>query len=167
MFDRMEPQSTKLLKHPFGMAEGANGGREGMAFINEYIPEADVKKYGIEEIDKRFIVGGTRARDWTIDREREIYLRNVANGREEIRYQSTWTLYWKGELITLVLHLLGGAGKRGEPGWSHWKLHHIYIPSYLEDCRDEILADLKDALTAYKDGGVFSSNTTYSVTLDV
>lgn len=138
-----------------------------MTFINEYIPEADIKKYGLENIDKRFIVGGTNARDWTIDRERDIYLRNVANGREEFRNQSTWTLYWKGELIPVELHLLGGGGKRGEPGWSHWKLQQIHIPPHLKNKYDEILVDLKEALTAYKDGGTYSANTTYSITLDV
>ena len=51
-----------------------------MPFINEFISEADVDKYGLKAIDEKVIVGGTRARDWTIDRERGIYLRNVAIG---------------------------------------------------------------------------------------
>ena len=32
-----------------------------MTFINEYISAEDLKKYDIENIDKRFIVGGTKA----------------------------------------------------------------------------------------------------------
>ncbi|WP_200958258.1 hypothetical protein [Massilia sp. Root335] len=60
-----------------------------MAFINEFIPEADIKKYGIEEINKKYIVGGTKSGQWTIDRDRDIYLRCVARGREEYRSEST------------------------------------------------------------------------------
>lgn len=33
-----------------------------MAFANEFIPGEYVKKYGLEEIDKHFIVGGTNSR---------------------------------------------------------------------------------------------------------
>jgi hypothetical protein len=137
-----------------------------MAFVNEYIPADDIEKYSIETIDKKFIVGGTTARDWTIDRERSMYLRNVARGREEFFHESTWTFFWHGELLVVELEIVGGGGKRGEPGWSHWRVRELELPKHLENRRDEILADLKEALTAYKDGGVFSANTTYSVTLD-
>lgn len=138
-----------------------------MAFVNEYIAEADIEKYGIKDINQRFVVGGTSARDWTIDRERDIYLRNVANGREEFRYQSTWTFYWHGELLVVRLDLIEGRGKRGESGWSHYKLRHIDMPEHIQDKYSVIVDDLKEALTAYKDGGVFSTNTTYTVTLDI
>ena len=138
-----------------------------MAFINEYIPEADVKKYGLEEIDKRFIVVGTNARDWTIDRERDIYLRNVANGREELRHQSTWTLYWKGSLLVVELDMISACGERGGHGWSHYKLGFIGIPPCLEDKREEVIADLRETLTAYGGGGVYTTRTTSETTLDV
>jgi hypothetical protein len=36
-----------------------------MGFVNEYIPAGDVEKYGLDEIDRRFVVGGTGARDPT------------------------------------------------------------------------------------------------------
>lgn len=138
-----------------------------MAFVNEYIPEADIEKYGIKEINKKFVVGGTNARDWTVDRVRDMYLRNVANGREEFRHQSTWTFYWHGELMRVDLDIVEAGGKRGEACWSHKKIRGIQIPQHLEDRRSEILSDLKEALTAYKDGGVFATATTYTLTLDI
>lgn len=138
-----------------------------MAFVNEYIPEADIEKYGIKEINKRFVVGGTNARDWTIDRERGMYLRNVANGREEFRHQSTWTFYWHGELLIVKLDMVKAGGKRGEACWAHKKIRGIELPQQLEGKRAEILNDLKEALTAYKDGGVFATATTYTLTLDI
>jgi hypothetical protein len=42
-----------------------------------------------------------------------------------------------------------------------------HLPPELEPRRKEILKDLYDALLAYKDFGVLSSNTTYELTLDV
>ncbi|WP_255754922.1 hypothetical protein [Massilia sp. erpn] len=134
--------------------------------MNERIQKSDISKYNIEEINKKFVVGGSNSDQWTIDRDRNIYLRCVARGREEFRNQSTWTLHCMGDLISLDLELLAGEGEGGEPGWSHWKLRHLSIPSHLNDNRSEILAILRDALTAYKDGGIYSINTTYSVTLD-
>jgi hypothetical protein len=138
-----------------------------MAFVNEYISATDIKKYDIENINRRFVVGGTRARDWTIDREREIYLRNVANGREEFSRISTWTLYWGGNLITLELENLGTSGQPGEMRHGRKRLRRIEIPTTLDHRRTEILADLRDALTVYKDGGVFATATDYTLTLEI
>lgn len=135
-----------------------------MAFVNEYIPEADSEKYGIKEINKRFLSTGT---SWTIDRERDIYLRNVAHGREEFRHQSTWTFYWHGELLVVKLDMVKAGGKRGEACWAHKKIRGIELPQHLEGKRAEILNDLREALTAYKDGGVFATATTYTLTLDL
>lgn len=69
------------------------------------------------------------------------------------------------------LDLLDGSGGRGEPGWSHWRLVWLNgsngLPEPLKPHRREILADLKEALLAYKDFGAYSTNTDYSVTLDI
>lgn len=140
-----------------------------MAFINEYIPEADIKKYGIEEIDLRYVVGGSRSRQWTIDRELSIYLRHVANGpsEPELFGNGKWTLFWEGELIEIGITSLGGGGAVGQPCWSHKKVRYINLSPHLEAKKDEIIACLRKALLAYKDGGVFSSSTSFSLTLDV
>ncbi|MFZ5636663.1 MAG: hypothetical protein ACOY82_08755 [Pseudomonadota bacterium] len=146
-----------------------------MGFINEFIPAEDVEKYGLKAIDQKFIVGGTNSRQWTIDRERNIYLRNVVRGggaEPEIRNQMKWSFYWRGELLTLRLDLMEGKGGRGEPGWSHWKLILVNgsygLPAHLKDVADDFIADLKQALTAYQGAGVYSAAyTSYSVTLEV
>ncbi len=143
-----------------------------MAFVNEIITEEDRKKYGIEEIDKRFIVGNTHDMSWTIDRERDIYLRCVARGREDSRHKSTWTFHWCGELMTVCLEMLDGGGQRGGHGWSHYKLVNCYlkgffIPDRLLDRRDEIIADLRAALAAYGDGGIYSTTSSHETTLTI
>lgn len=142
-----------------------------MAFVNEYITPEDAEKYRLAEIDAKF-VGGNKSRDWTIDRERDIYLRNVSMGRDEdTKHEGLWTFYWNGTLLTLRLDLLGGKGKAGDPGWSHWRLVRLNgtngVPTALKGHRQSILDDLKQALLTYKDGGVFSLNTDYSVTLEL
>lgn len=144
-----------------------------MAFVNEHIPEADLKKYGIEEIDKQFIVGGTHDMSWTVDRERDIYLRCVARGRFEDSDRSTWTFYWRGELMTVCLKTVdsGSDGDRYGHGWVRYQLVNCYrqgffIPDHLLAQRDEIIADLREGLAARK-GGVYSSKSTYETTLTV
>jgi hypothetical protein len=145
-----------------------------MPFVNEYIPADDIEKYDLKTIDQKFIVGGTNARDWTIDRERNIYLRNVANGggnEPEIRNQTTWSFFQHGEILTLRLDLITGGGGRREPGWSHWRLVRVNgsygLPELLKPFKEQILQDLKSALLAYKDGGVYSSCISYDVVLDI
>lgn len=146
-----------------------------MAFVNEFIPPEDVEKYHLAEIDKRFVVGGTSARDWTIDRERDVYLRNVANGgggEPDIRNQTEWTLYWRGDLLVLRLDLLACSGERGEPGWSHWQLVWFCgtsgLPEHLKAQKSLIMHTLEEALTAYQGGGVYSAqHPSYRVTLDI
>jgi hypothetical protein len=136
-----------------------------MPFVNEYIPAEDIEKYHLKEIDKKFIVGGTNARDWTIDRERNIYLRNVAIGggaEPEIRNQTKWSFLWRDELLTLRLDLIDGGGRgygsSDDSGWSHWRLVWLNgshgLPAHLHPQKEQIFDTLKEALTAYKGGGV-------------
>lgn len=138
-----------------------------MAFANEHISQEDVTKYGLEAIDENFIAGGTNSRIWTIDRELNIYLRNVTRGREEYKSQSGWTFFWRDHLIYLELEIIDAGGKPGGPCWSHKRLRRIEFPEQLKGRRDEILIDLKNALIAYKDFGIYSVSTEYALTLDV
>ncbi len=133
-------------------------------FVNEYIPEADIEKYGIREINKSFLCNDFH---WTVDRERDMYLRKVERGREEFRHQSTWTFYWHGELLRVEIDAVEAGGDRGGYCWSHKKIRGLQIPHNLEGRRNEILNNLKEALLAYKDGGVFATATAYTLTLDI
>lgn len=133
-----------------------------MAFVNEFVSEEDAKKYGLEEIDQRYRRSSFRP-VWTVDRERDIYLREVESGREEFANQYGYTFFWKGGLMFVRLTRRGG-GARGGDGWSEWTLLGIAMPDELQANRAEIIADLKSALTAYKDFGVYSTSTTYTVT---
>lgn len=142
-----------------------------MPFVNEYISPEDAATYRLAEVDAK-VIGGNKSHDWTVDRDQDIYLRNLANGREqEFRHQGHWTFYWKGAVLTIRLDLLDGKGKPGHPGWSHWRLVSLNgsngLPLALKRQKQAILDDLKMALVAYKDGGVFSKNTDYTITLEL
>lgn len=142
-----------------------------MTFVNEYVSPEDAEKYHLADIDAKFR-WGNESRDWTIDRERDIYLRNISWGREEeTLHESLWTFYWKGTLLTLRLDLLHATGKRGGAAWSHWRLVRLNgtngLPSALKEHKQAILDDLRYALLAHKDGGVSSKSTDFTVTLDM
>ena len=127
-----------------------------------------MEKYQIKEIDKNFVVGGTSARTWTRDRDLDIYLRNVANGREDISFRTTWTFFWSGTPYTLRLDLLSSTGRPNGPGSSRWGLIWVNgqeCPNGIPANSRAFLNDLHAALLAYKDGGVFSQTTDYSVEL--
>jgi hypothetical protein len=140
--------------------------RSSMGFVNEYISDVDVKKYNLKEVDKKYVVGGVCARDWTIDRDRDIYLRMVSRGREEIAHQTTWTFFWNGELIEVGIDFIDSTGGVGKPSWGRKRIRKLTLPDSLANRREEVIEDLKEALTAYKDGGVFSKSTSYSLTLE-
>ena len=138
-----------------------------MAFINERIPEADVEKYGLEKIDNELLsIGKTYSRDWTIDRARDIYLREVAIGRDELSRISTWTFYWKGALIWFKREALGVEKK--PDGLRHARSRlTLALPEDLTSRRQEIYQDLRDAFRTYGGGGIFSNSTDYVHDLEI
>lgn len=141
-----------------------------MSFVNETISPEDAIKYHLAQIDAKFR-WSSASRDWTIDRERNIYLRGVGRDKdEEFRHQTYWTFFWKGQELTLRLDLLDAWGKPGGPGGCHWRLAYLNgsngLPAALKVHRQAVVDDLQEALVAYKDDGVFSVKTDYAVTLD-
>ncbi len=118
-----------------------------MAFVNEYISPQDSAAYGIKEIDRRYVVGGTSASHRTINRERGIYLRQVANGPREVElfHKGIWTLFFDGELIEIGIDNLASTGGLHQPCTSHKALRHMHLPARLQDRRAEIIEVLREA----------------------
>jgi hypothetical protein len=157
-----------------------------MAFVNERITaEKDQDRYKIPEIKRRIVPGYySGSSTCTIDHERDIYLIKAAE-KGDWEHRPTglygWVFVWHGYELWVETELVEFRGGRGEPGWSRKRITRLglmgndvrmlreprYLPPELEPRRKEILKDLYDALLAYKDFGVLSSNTTYELTLDV
>jgi hypothetical protein len=141
-----------------------------MSFVNEYISAEDFEKYQLREIDQNHVVGGVNARQWTVDRWSDSYLRRLTRGREEWAHVSDWTFRWSGADYTLHFHLVGASGRPWEPGSIKWALIRVNgqdAPSRLPEPQPEFLRDLKSALTVYKDGGIYAQSTDFTVELVV
>lgn len=153
----MQEQSIPLRREMDSAAyqqkemEGINA----MAFVNEYVSAVDVDKYGLAEINRQFWKSDTRY-DWTIDRQRDIYLRLMKSGRGEYGQQQEFTFYWHQRVLAVRLSRDSGIAEDGRIA-SIWRLHHLVLPGALQSQRQAILDDLKLALEAYKTAGVGSS----------
>jgi hypothetical protein len=145
-----------------------------MTFVNEYIPKDDVDKYNIEEIDNFFRKAHFKP-DWTIDRQRDVYLRFIMVGRDEYVGEFDFTLYWKGTLLFARLAATAGGELRGARSTDYKLLclgspearpvlRGVDLPEPLKVHEKEIIHDLKEALIAFKDFGVLSSSTSHVAT---
>lgn len=138
-----------------------------MAFINEYISDEDKCKYNLDAIDEQYSFGCRHSRSWTIDRGREIYLREVSGGGYENPHIGNWTFYWQGELIAFRMEIVKtGRGDNGHR-WGHKKITRINIPDKLLDYREAIISDIRSALEVYKSDGVYSKAKIYELILDI
>lgn len=157
-------QSAKFSSDRFGQFQ-LQRGNNIMAFVNEYVSEEDIKKYGLEAIDKRYFRAHYQT-EWTRDKERDIYLRFMRDGGEDGMWRQKFTFYWKEMLMEVGLDHVGGSGERGAKGAVEWSLRYLSIPETLLASREQILADLREALSVYGGGGVYSSYTECTVTFD-
>ncbi|NOR71049.1 MAG: hypothetical protein GQ532_15355 [Methylomarinum sp.] len=136
-----------------------------MTFINEYVSENDIKKYGLEEIQlsynpayrKRGFSSAYKYM-WTIDRERETYLMRCRSGREEFSNRVTWVMNLQGELITIETDLAGGGSHsyKEKPYIKIWDLVSIESSAHIQVEHQSIIQLLKEALMIYGDSGANS-----------
>lgn len=140
-----------------------------MAFVNEYIPEADFEKYDLRRIcgEHNFVhAGHMYSRDWTIDRELNAFLIQVWSHHES-KFDG-WAFYWKGEWIFFEMTGMGGGGVRPDGScWYGYRLKGFALPEHLDTNRKAILADLEQALGDYCGGGVFSNYKQGSATIEL
>lgn len=145
-----------------------------MTFVNEYITPEDNEKYGIDELNKLYqgiFLPMASGDSWTIDRERDCYLRFVKLGRiceeggeERISY---FSFYWNG--VVRVIRLLSeGGGSRKIAVWAKYYLKKIDPP--LDDLNaqeKEIFFEmLREGLTAFRDFGVLSKAPQFEASFD-
>lgn len=135
-----------------------------MAFVNEYIPTEDFKKYDFDGLNKRpkETSGTTPSDSWTIDRDADIWLRKFyaemdhtapLGGQSGV---SVWDFYWRGTLLLVKVEDVASGGGYGKPRWARSRLRRIDIPKDIESSRDQIIRDLEAAFTAYKGAGVLA-----------
>ena len=144
-----------------------------MAFINEYISDEDMKRYKIKEIDEKFSLGGVASDSWTVDSSRKMYLRLVYRNKNNYDIVSTgWSFLWNEKLYYLETELIDSAGDRGAEGWSHKVITKVNFLNNKDeainnDFLSSMMPDIRQAFEMYKDFGVFSAHTKYTLILDV
>jgi hypothetical protein len=132
-----------------------------MAYVNEKISTEDWEKYNLSNIDKRW--GGAAFTDhWTIDKERGIWFRlyhsmsdRENSGAEVCTY---WNFYWKGSLILVETKTINKGRFDCCVYYAYFKVLNIEIPKEIEQYKQEIFKDLKEAFEASNAGGGIYSN---------
>lgn len=128
-----------------------------MAFVNEYISDEDIEKYGIEKIWLRHnpvYIGKSKPSgfrfQWTIDRARDIYFMVVGGGgRDEVNV-AVCILNWQGKQTEFRLFKPG----EGSKSFSESPYRVVWGLGNATTYDPEILLLLKEALTAYGYSGM-------------
>jgi hypothetical protein len=120
-----------------------------MAFVNENVSHEDAEKFDLDGITKKF--GGSIGPryQWTIDRNKNVFLKWISAEREEFSNRQNFVLYWKGGVIPISLEK-ETIGNYSDGAKTLWTSKGIDLPGELERSRDEIVSALKEALTEYK-----------------
>lgn len=137
-----------------------------MAFINETVSEADIDKYKLRDINQQYHFA---LRDmeckWTIDRERDIYVRQMGSGREDLCDHHTFTFYWKTHLFFWTIKFLTHERIHDHSHivWGLASNKELHLPKDLEEKRDEIMKDFKDAVYVAEEFDFVVEPKSYSV----
>ena len=134
-----------------------------MAFVNEYISESDIEKYRIKEIDEIFFKGHSKP-DWTVDHERDIYLRYMHSEREEHSNRKTYFFYWNGAALVVTVDV-EAEDINSERYWQY-KMWRMEIPTSVASNKTEIVDDLKEAFRVHKVYGVHSGDIKFNVSFN-
>ncbi len=129
-----------------------------MAFVNEYISDEDREKYNIDDLyireNSRLIRKGlsdNHKLNWTIDRERGLYLMKVRVGREELSNRSIWILNWQGQEIKIKIDRADGGSLTYSdlPYIVIWNLVDIELVNVTDITNKKVIEVLKEALIEY------------------
>ena len=129
-----------------------------MAFVNEYVPVLDIKKYDVDNI-----MNMVHPRDklplyfkhkWTIDRDKKCFFIPVATGKEEFSNQHECAFFLDGHLFSVILNQHGHVDLAVKKGERVWELVRIEKLSKISLPITEIKELLKEALTVYGYRGV-------------
>lgn len=137
-----------------------------MVLINEVISKHDRDKFCIDEIDNRFIIGGTRSKQWTINKNKDIYLRNVARGREDLSHMATWYLYIKGRSFIVEIENISTEELASGHNKAVKRIVNLSACGDFNFNRDDVVDVLRKALSIYMDFGIYSVSKTYCLHID-
>ncbi len=129
-----------------------------MTFVNEYVSEENINKYGLRALSKKWWnwLPLEFRYAWTYDSKRDSYFIPISRGREEYAHHLRCVLYFKGIYWDIeICHEPGGSDSYTEKPYRQiWGLIHIKHPEGGLAPTEEIVSVLKEALGVYKIRGV-------------
>lgn len=135
-----------------------------MAFVNAITTPEDIEKYGLDLFDKRFYVNAVDTSQWTVDRERGLYLRIATIGEDgDGKRRSRWTFLWHRDLVFLVFDAVEAGS---DAGVRHYALRRLDLPFHLRRYREDIVTAIGEALSVYRQGGTHARAASFSVALE-
>lgn len=126
-----------------------------MAFVNEYIPEADYEKYDLRRVcgehNRWSHNGHMHSNHWTIDRERDAFLIKVWSHRDA-EFEG-WAFYWKGVWMFFEMRPVESKQDRvNNTCWFRFLVKGFVVPVNEGERHQELLDDLQTAITASPGG---------------
>ncbi|MCG8066907.1 MAG: hypothetical protein JAY84_03525 [Candidatus Thiodiazotropha taylori] len=134
-----------------------------MAFVNDYATDEEIEKYDLYGIWDRFhplrkgkYYIGQRP-NFTIDREKNIFLLKVGSGGRENSSILKFLLWIDHKDVVIDLEKAKGSSEnvQDNPYIIIWDIVKYYAQSDIQYSKDEILLLLKDALNVYGLLGVY------------
>ncbi|PIE74112.1 MAG: hypothetical protein CSA19_01445 [Deltaproteobacteria bacterium] len=145
-----------------------------MAFVNEYVTEADNKRYNLDELWARYNgVLSQKLPDkkcWVIDREKEIWLLDTGRIPDpdlDHAYlpEQIWTLHYQGDNIEVRIQVSDDKEIAGKQYKRVWDLLALSSDA-LENLQTELLLQiLEEMLKTYGYMGLTVQRSDYSVAL--
>ncbi len=126
-----------------------------MAFVNEYIPEADYEKYDLRRVCGEHNLKSRRghmySRDWTIDREKGAFLIQVwAHHESEF---SGWAFFWKGTWIFFEMRPVDSThDEKTNACWFKLLVKGLVCPANIKALQNQAKRDLRSAITEHPGG---------------
>lgn len=137
-----------------------------MGFINAEITEQDRLDYGLDDYAIPYFQS---ANDWTIDREKKIFLFYSWRGHElgVDTHISVWLFGVNGGLVKFTKYIL--KYKKIEDGhyYSQQKLTDLRIIEDVNMDRQQLLQQIVEAMEVCQEMGLFSSMKSYDLWVDV
>ncbi len=126
-----------------------------MAFVNEMIPEDDIIRFKIKEVDKTLRIGRTSSRQWVADRERGVFVRMVSMQcmhpeMTDERDISTWSINFDGHVVFFDLENKGRGKESDGYMWNSWRLLGIEDGGRLSSDKETFIDYVQEALTVFQ-----------------
>lgn len=140
-----------------------------MSFVNEYIPAADYDKFDLRRVCGEHNLASQRghmySRDWTVDRERDVFLIQVWS-HHEAEFNG-WALFWRRTWIFFEVKVAEvREDKQRSACWCRYEVKGFTVPTSLLDFEKDVRFDLERAFSAHAGGGVFATVQHRSATVD-